>query len=239
MKGPVGMTAVWDMELHALADPGHARSMRRFFKSGPGEYAENDRFLGIRVPAVRALVARYHREIGISAIRALLCSPYHEKRLFALLLMVRRFRAGRSRRQIFELYLAGTRHINNWDLVDVSAPHIAGAYLQDRSRRPLYQLAASDFLWERRIAMVATLHYIRQGEAATALDIAEMLLRDEHHLIHKAAGWMLREVGKRCGREIEETFLRRHCRDMPRTMLRYAIEGFAEPRRRAFLNSTP
>jgi len=234
------MTDPWDIDLNGAADPEQARSLRRFFKTGPGEYGEGDIFLGIRVPVLRTLVKKYRGVITLPDIKKLLASPCHEKRLFSLLLMIDTFRAQQAlRREIFGFYLANTRHINNWDLVDLSAPHIAGAFLQGKSRRPLYRLARSQNLWERRIAMVATLHYIRQGEADTALSIAGILLHDEHDLIHKAVGWMLREVGKRCGVEAEEAFLRRHCTAMPRTMLRYAIERFPEHRRRAFLSGTP
>ena len=152
--------------------------------------------------------------------------------------MVAKFRAEDCRQEIFDLYMANTRYINNWDLVDQSAPYIAGAFLQDKSRAPLYALARSNDLWEKRIAMVATFHFIRQGESATALDIAAILLHDTHDLIHKAVGWMLREIGKRCALETEEAFLRQHYKTMPRTMLRYAIERFPEDKRQAYLNGT-
>ena len=233
------MPNAWDIDIQNAADPTQARILKRFFKTGPGEYGEGDRFLGIKVPVIRALVKKYRHDIDLRGITALLHSPYHEKRLFALLLMVAKFRAQHHRQEIFDLYLANTRHINNWDLVDASAPHIAGAFLQGKNRRPLFRLARSRDLWERRIAMVATLHYIRQCEADTALSIAAILLHDEHDLIHKAVGWMLREIGKHCGLETEEAFLRRHCTTMPRTMLRYAIERFPEARRRAYLSGTP
>ncbi len=234
------MPKPWDIDIRSAADPEQARILRRFFKTGPGEYGEGDRFLGIRVPVLRTLVKKYRGTITLPDIKKLLRSPYHEKRLFSLLLMIDTFGAHQAlRREIFGCCLAHTRYINNWDLVDVSAPHIAGAFLQDRSRRPLYRLARSRNLWERRIAMVATLHYIRQGEAETALDIAEILVHDEHDLIHKAVGWMLREIGKHCGMQAEEAFLRRHCATMPRTMLRYAIERFPQARRRAYLSGTP
>jgi len=234
------MPKPWDIDIYNAADPEQARILQRFFKTGPGEYGEGDRFLGIKVPVIRTLVKKYRGVITLPDIKKLLGSPYHEKRLFSLLLMIDIFRAQPDfRRNIFGLYLANTRCINNWDLVDASAPHIAGAFLQDKSRRPLYRLARSRNLWERRIAMVATFHFIRQGDASTALDISEILLHDKHALIHKAVGWMLREIGKHCGPETEEAFLRRHCTTMPRTMLRYAIERFPEARRRAYLSGTP
>ena len=233
------MPNAWDVDIHNSADPAQALILQRFFKTGPGGYGEGDLFLGIKVPVIRALVKKYRHNIDLRDITALLHSPYHEKRLFALLLMIDTFHAQQAqRREIFGLYLANTRHINNWDLVDVSAPHIVGAFLQDKNRRPLFRLARSRDLWERRIAMVATLHYIRQHEADTALSIAAILLHDEHDLIHKAVGWMLRETGKRCTRETEKAFLRQHYKHMPRTMLRYAIERFPEALRRAYLNGT-
>jgi len=233
------MPSPWDIDIHSAADPDQARILQRFFKTGPGEYGEGALFLGIRVPVLRALAKKYRRHIDLDGIKALLRSPFHEKRLFALLLMIDEFRSQKNlRRILFKLYLANTTHINNWDLVDVSAHHIVGAFLQDKSREPLYRLARSNCLWERRIAMVATFHYISQGEASTALDMAAILLHDEHDLIHKAVGWMLREIGKHCGLETEEVFLRRHCTTMPRTMLRYAIERFPEDLRRAYLTGT-
>ncbi len=232
------MPTPWDTDIQNAADPAQALTLQRFFKTGPGEYGEGDRFLGIKVPVLRALVKKHYQDIRRADIKKLLRSPYHEKRLFALLLMVAKFRSENFRQQLCDLYLANTRYINSWDLVDQSAPYIVGAFLQDRNRTPLYTLARSNDLWEKRIAMVATFHYIRQGEAATALDIAGLLLHDTHDLIHKAVGWMLREIGKRCGRETEESFLYQHYKTMPRTMLRYAIERFPEARRQAYLTGT-
>ncbi len=232
------MPAPWDIDIQNAANPAQALNLQRFFKTGPGEYGEGDRFLGIKVPVLRTLVKKYYPRIRLNNIAKMLRSPYHEKRLFALLLMVAKFRAEDCQQEIFDLYMTNTRHINNWDLVDQSAPYIAGVFLQDRGRTPLYTLAQSKDLWERRIAMVATFHYIRQGESATALDIATLLRHDTHDLIHKAVGWMLREIGKRCALEAEETFLRQHYKTMPRTMLRYAIERFPEDRRRAYLTGT-
>ena len=226
------------VEFRKLADQGDAEILAGFFKTGPGEYGEGDRFLGIRVPTIRS-VARRHADLPLPGIRALLKSVYHEERLLALLIMVLQFQRGdeAKRRALYELYLSSTDRINNWDLVDLSAQQIVGAWLFDRSRRPLRGLARSASLWERRIAIVATYHYIKQGDVSDTLSIAEILLHDTHDLIHKAAGWMLREVGKR-DRAEEERFLRRHYRAMPRTMLRYAIERFPEPLRRAYLAGT-
>ncbi len=232
------MPNAWDIDIHNSADPTQALILQRFFKTGPGEYGEGDLFLGIKVPILRNLVKKHCRNTGLADIKNLLHSPYHEKRLFALLLMVAKFQTEDNRQEIFDLYLANTRHINNWDLVDQSAPYIVGAFLQNRSRTPLYALARSNDLWKKRIAMVAAFHFIRQGESATALEIAALLLHDTHDLIHKAVGWMLRETGKRCTRETEEAFLWQHYKHMPRTMLRYAIERFPEALRRAYLTGT-
>jgi len=222
-------------ELENLGDPEQAAFLRRFFKTGPGEYGEGDIFRGIRVPPLRKLAVRYGGAC-FPAIKALLGSPFHEDRLLALLILVRRFSQGDDavRKRIYRLYLDNTGRINNWDLVDASAEHIVGAFLLDRSREPLYRLAVSSSLWERRIAVTATFHFIRRGDFADTLRIAEMLLLDREDLIHKATGWMLREVGKR-DPEREKSFLKTHCRRMPRVMLRYAIEKFPEPERRRYL----
>ncbi len=220
--------------VHALGDPADAAFLQRFFKTGPGEYGEGDRFLGIRVPALRALVREF-QDLPLADALEMLRSEWHEERLFALLLMVRRYqRDAEARRAVFDAYLAHTRWINNWDLVDASAEHVVGAHLFDRDRALLDELARSESVWERRIAIVSTFHFIRKNDFATTLRIAEALLGDRHDLIHKAVGWMLREVGKRDVATLE-SFLGAHHRRMPRTALRYAIERFPEPRRRAWL----
>lgn len=230
--------AALQRELQALADPAQAQIQQRFFKTGPGQYGAGDRFLGLRVPQVRALVRKY-RALDRHAAQALLASPWHEERLAALLLWVEAFRRGTRQEQqaIYRAYLRHTARINNWDLVDSSAEHIVGAWLYDRPRTPLYKLAASNSLWERRIAIIATFHYIRRGEFADTLALAAQLLDDAHDLIHKAVGWMLREVGKR-DRQLMEAFLQQHYGAMPRTMLRYAIEKLPERRRRQYLAGT-
>lgn len=222
-------------ELSALAKPEIEAVARRFFKSGPGEYGEGDRFRGVKVPVTRNVAARY-RALPFPEAKRLLASPYHEDRLAALVILAHQFKRGDEtlREKIYRLYLGGAKWINNWDLVDVSAPYILGAYLQERDREPLYALAKSENLWERRMAMLATQHYIRQGDFSDALRIAEILVASEEDLLHKAVGWMLREVGNR-DRKAEEGFLARHYRTMPRTMLRYAIEKFPEARRKAYL----
>ncbi len=222
-------------KLHALADEGKVAQLQRFFKTGPGEYAEGDRFIGVRVPQIRQLMKAYP-DLPLDEIKPLLRSAIHEERLLALLLMVQRYKRGEEveRRALYRHYLASTAMINNWDLVDSSAEHIVGGWLFKRSRKPLYKLARSNSLWERRIAIMATFHFIKQGEFGETLQLAQLLHDDNHDLIHKAVGWMLREVGNR-DREIEETFLKQHYHSMPRTMLRYAIEKFPEKRRQAYL----
>jgi 3-methyladenine DNA glycosylase AlkD len=222
--------------LRELADPGIAAHAQRYFKTGPGEYGQGDRFVGIRVPTLRRL-ARQYRDLPFAAILGLLRSPLHEERLLALLLLVDAYGRGdeQARRRIYEAYLANMRRIDNWDLVDVSAPRIVGRHLEERPRTPLYRLARSSRLWERRIAIMATLHFIKRDEFDDTLAVARLLLADREDLIHKAVGWMLREVGKR-DRRVEEAFLKAHYRDMPRTMLRYAIERLPPGRRRDYLD---
>jgi 3-methyladenine DNA glycosylase AlkD len=206
-----------------------------FFKTGPGQYGEGDRFLGVMVPQTRQ-VAREFRELPLAEVEELLRSSWHEERLCALLLLVHRFERGddAARREVYDLYLANTAHIDSWDLVDLSAPRIVGGWLQGRSRAPLYRLARSKRLWERRIAILATATFIARADFTDALALSELLLGDEHDLMHKAVGWMLREVGKR-DVKVLEAFLEKHGGRMPRTALRYAIEKFPEAKRKAFL----
>ena len=221
--------------LRDRADAAVAEHAQRYFKTAEGQYGFGDRFLGIRVPVLRSLVGRY-AALSDRGVLTLLCSPYHEERLFALLVMVKQFACADAAQQqaIFTRYLDHTRYINNWDLVDASAPNIVGAYLYPRSRRPLYILAASPVLWERRIAMLATFYFIRHNDFDDALAVARRLRDDREDLIHKAVGWMLREIGKRDA-AAERAFLDEHAACMPRTMLRYAIEKFPEPMRRRYL----
>ncbi|MBN2106533.1 MAG: DNA alkylation repair protein [Deltaproteobacteria bacterium] len=222
-------------DLAQLADPEQAEVLRGFFKTGPGQYGEGDVFRGIKVPVLRQIVKKYPG-LPLADAEKLLHAPHHEDRMLGLLFLVAAFEKGgpELRRRIYRLYLANTRFINNWDLVDATAPHIVGAYLFDRNRAPLRRLALSGLLWERRIAIVATFYCIRRGQFEDTLELAAMLLDDKHDLIHKAVGWMLREVGKR-DREAEEIFLRVHCSRMPRTMLRYAIERFPREKRQLYL----
>lgn len=221
--------------LKALANEEQAEVSRRFFKTGPGEYGEGDVFIGIKVPVLRKL-AKGGADIPLNEAGILLSSKFHEARLLALLILVRIFERGDDsiRQQIYYLYLKSTSSVNNWDLVDSSAPYIIGPYLAGRSRAPLYRLAKSKNLWERRIAIMSTFHFIKNSEFSETLKIAEMLLTDREDLIHKSVGWMLREIGKRHFRT-EENFLKKFYQRMPRTMLRYAIEKFPEPKRQAYL----
>jgi 3-methyladenine DNA glycosylase AlkD len=230
-------------DLMQLANKEIAEHSQRFFKTGKGEYGEGDIFLGIRVPVLRKLVKKYRR-IPIAEVRKLLHSKFHEERLLAVLMLVHLFknRSGTldesgtydGQKQIYCLYLENTKFINNWDLVDISAGNIVGAYLYEKDRVPLYCLVKSQNLWERRISIISTIHFIRNYDFDDTLKIAEILLNDKEDLIHKAVGWMLREVGKR-ELEIEEEFLQEHYMKMPRTMLRYAIEKFPETRRKMYL----
>lgn len=222
-------------ELKRLGDLQTARFSQRFFKTGVGEYGEGDLFRGIRVPVLKK-VARDYKTLSHSATLKLLRSQYHEDRLVALLILNHQFVRGddATRKKLYASYLKNTRFINSWDLVDVSAPMILGAFLQDKDRTVLYQLAQSRDLWERRIAILATFQFIKRGETADTLKLAAMLLSDSEDLIHKAVGWMLREVGKR-DLKAAESFLRRHYRRMPRTMLRYAIEKFPKSKRQRYL----
>lgn len=224
--------------LHAFADPDSATQQQRYFKTGPGEYGEGDVFLGVRVPMVRR-IAREHRTLPLSECTKLLESEIHEERLLALLILVLAFEKGdeATRKAIHELYLSHTSFVNNWDLVDTSAEHLVGAYLEPDDTRLLEQLAASGLVWDRRIAMMATFSWIKRGEFAGAIRIAEMLQSDPHDLIHKAVGWMIREIGKR-DQDTAEAFLRPRYRELPRTMLRYAIEKFPPEQRKAYLAGT-
>ena len=223
--------------LQGMGNQEDARFLQGFFKTGPGQYGEGDIFLGIRVPAVRRL-AREYKVLPFKEVLFLLKSPYHEIRLFALISLVNAFATAdeSAKNKIYEFYLANTRYINNWDLVDLSAPNIVGRYLFTKSRKPLYKLAKSQNLWERRIAVLSTFYFIKNNQFDDSLQTVEILLKDKEDLIHKAAGWMLREIGKR-DLETAELFLRKHCRTMPRTMLRYAIERFSPGQRKRFLEA--
>jgi len=222
-------------ELRQRASKKQARILQSFFKTGPGEYAEGDVFLGVYVPATRK-IARQYKDASLAIINRLLRSRIHEERLLALLILVHSFETGelKDKERIYKQYLANTRYINNWDLVDLTAPNIVGTFLLDRSRQQLHRLAKSTSLWERRISIVATYTFIRRDDFEETLRIAEKLITDNEDLIHKATGWMLREVGKR-DIKTEEAFLKTCYNQMPRTMLRYAIEKFPEKKRQGYL----
>jgi 3-methyladenine DNA glycosylase AlkD len=224
-----------EAELAASADPDRAKSSAWFFKTGKGDYGEGDRFLGITVPAQRKIALRY-RNLPLTDIARLLGSPLHEHRFVALEILVFRYEKGSAeeRNEIFEFYLSQTARINNWDLVDTSAPYIVGEHLKNSSKKRLQKLARSNSIWERRIAIVATLALIKGGDVETTLTIAEMLLGDKHDLIHKAVGWALREAGK-ANRDALHLFLQQHHQELPRTTLRYAIEKFPPDERKRLL----
>jgi 3-methyladenine DNA glycosylase AlkD len=222
-------------KLLELADPVKAEHAQRFFKTGAGDYGEGDCFLGIRTPVLRQQAKRF-QELSLSLVEKSLRSKCHEERHCALLILVLKFQSGDEREQleIYQLYLANTAYINNWDLVDCSAHYIVGAYLLQRDRQILYQLAVSKNLWERRIAMIATWLFIRENDLADVIRLAEVLLDDSEDLMHKAVGWMLREMGKRDGAGLRD-FLSQHYSRLPRTTLRYAIEKFPEGERKRYL----
>jgi len=222
-------------DLTKYASAKKAKVLARFFKTGVGEYGEGDVFLGIMVPQTRILAKQY-AELVLKEVTQLLKSPIHEERLLALFILIAQFEKGteKQRENIFKFYLANTKYINNWDLVDLSAPKIVGAYLEDKNRIILKKLAQSKDIWKRRIAILATFQFIKNNDFNDALAITTLLIHDEHDLIQKAVGWMLREIGKR-DQAVEERFLRKWHKTMPRTMLRYAIERFPQKLRRFYM----
>lgn len=224
-------------ELMSLEDIDKAKIFSRFFKSGPGEYGEGDQFLGLSVPTSRKLVAKYYRNLELPDLDKLLSSPYHEARLIALLVLVKKYQTTKSdseKRKYYDYYLSHTKQINNWDLVDVTTPQIVGDYLLTHNRETLYKLARSHSLWERRISIMATFTFIRAGEYIDTLKISKILLNDPHDLIHKAVRWMLREMGKK-DKAMLTNYLDQHAGVMPRTMLRYSIEKLTEAERQYYL----
>lgn len=225
-------------ELKQYIDPVKREYLPNFFKTGKGQYGEGDRFLGVVVPHTR-IVAKLHKYEPFEVMAELLQSEWHECRLCALLMMVERFKKcdDEERKAIYAFYLSQTGRINNWDLVDLSAPSIVGEYLKDKSRDDLYRLAASPLLWDQRIAVVATITFIRKNDFIDILRLSEGLLHHEHDLMRKAVGWMLREMGKR-DKDLLIQFLDAHSREMPRTMLRYSIEKFAEEERQYYMKLT-
>ena len=223
-------------DLSQLSNPEKARILSRFFKTGKGQYGEGDIFLGIPVPEQRKVAKRYH-DLPLNDLQELLNSEIHEHRLTALLILVFKYEKADNtgKDEIFSFYLKNTGKINNWDLVDLTAPKIVGDYLLNKDTSLLFKLAKPDNLWERRIAILSTFKFIRNNNFEDALSSSELLLRDKQDLIHKAVGWMHREIGKR-DQETEERFLRKHHMQMPRTMLRYAIEKFSVNKRNFYLS---
>ena len=222
-------------DLNQLSDPEHAIKLSGFFKTGKGQYGEGDLFLGIPVPKQRK-IAKNYSNLGLNDIQELLKSKFHEHRFTALVILVSKYQKTdkSGKEKIYNFFLKNTENINNWDLVDWSAPRIIGDYLKDKNRSTLYELANSNNLWERRISILATFKFIANNDFKDTLIISQILLHDKHDLIHKAVGWALREIGKR-DQETEEQFLNKHYLQMPRTMLRYALEKFDEKKRKLYL----
>ena len=223
-------------DLKKLSSPTRAISSLRFFKTGKGQYGEGDKFIGITVPDIRK-VSKQYLDLSLEDVLSLLHSPIHEERLCALLILVSQYQKGdnKKQKQIFDLYLKNYKYINNWDLIDLTAPRIVGAYLFDKPKDILYKLAKSKNLWQRRVTILATFQFIYYGQSQDTLKISKILLHDEHDLIQKAVGWMLREVGKRVDEKILLDFLKDNYKIMPRTMLRYAIERLPNSKRLAYL----
>jgi len=222
-------------DLYQLRDPDRGKNLSWFFKTGKGQYGEGDNFLGIPVPEQRK-VAKKYVSLSLSELQELLNSKIHEHRFTALVILTSKYRKAdeSGKEEIFDFYFKNTENINNWDLVDLSAPRIVGDYLLNKERSILPKLAKSNSLWERRISILSTFTFIDNNDFEDALNISELLLHDEHDLIHKAVGWALREIGKR-DQTVEERFLAKHYYHMPRTMLRYAIEKFDEKKRKKYL----
>ncbi|MDH4944433.1 DNA alkylation repair protein [Sulfurimonas sp. C5] len=221
-------------ELYNYADENVANQTKKFFKTGIGEYSEGDIFLGVKVPVLRKLSKKY-KQLSLDETILLLKSEYHESRLLALFILIFHFEnASKQKQTIYELYLSHTQYINNWDLVDSSAHKIVGSYLLDKNRDILYRLVQSDSLWERRIAVVATLWFIKHLQLNDTIKLAEMLLKDKEDLIHKAVGWVLREVGKQ-DKQLLINFLEKHSKVMPRVMLRYSLEKFSKEERKKYM----
>lgn len=212
-----------------------AKHLSRFFKTGKGQYGEGDVFLGVKVPAQREIVKKF-KDVDLKEIQKLMDDEFHECRLTGLLILVNKYKKDENKKEIFDFYLKNTKRINNWDLVDLTAPNIVGDFLSDKKkeREVLYSLVKSKNLWERRIAILSTFTFLRNGDFKDVLKISEILLNDKEDLIHKAVGWMLREAGKR-NKEVEVAFLNKHSRNMPRTMLRYSIEKFSPKEREFFM----
>ena len=222
-------------ELRSKANPKKAKILQGFFKTGNGQYGEGDIFLGITVPEQRK-IAKNYKGLNLEDLQKLLFSKIHEERLISLLILISQYEKAdiTDKKEFFDFYLKNTSKVNNWDLVDLSAPNIVGNYLFEKDKKILHKLAKSNHLWEKRISIVSTFYFIRKNQFEDTLKIAEILLKDQHDLIHKSTGWMLREVGKR-DQKVLEDFLRKYYKQMPRTMLRYSIERFPEERRKEYL----
>lgn len=223
-------------QLNQLKNPTKAKVLQSFFKTGPGQYGEGDIFLGIPVPQQRHLANQY-ANLKLTQLAKFFRSPIHEYRLTALLILVNQYQTASQpqKEKIYNFYLNNSKYVNNWDLVDLTAPKIVGAYLLNKSKQPLFKLAQSHNLWQRRIAVVATFEFIKHNQFEPTIKISQLLLNNQHDLIHKAVGWMLREVGKR-NQSLLEKFLTNHLKQLPRTTLRYAIEKFPERKRKYYLN---
>lgn len=219
-------------------NPEKAELLQRFFKTGKGQYGEGDIFYGLMVPEQRKIAKKF-KQLPLKDIQKLLNSKIHEERLIGLFILVHQYQKGdwEVRKSIVNFYLKNTKRVNNWDLVDLTAGKILGDYLREKDKVVLYKLAKSTNLWERRISIIATSNFIANNQYEDTLKISKILLNDKHDLIHKAVGWMLREIGKR-DQDIEEIFLRRYHKTMPRTMLRYAIERFDEEKRKFYMSKT-
>lgn len=222
--------------LQAYTSDADAVNLQWFFKTGPGEYGEGDQFLGVRVPMIRK-VCKEFRQLSLGEVQKLIESPLHEHRMAGLIILTLQYprASNQAKNDIFDLYMQELtkRNINNWDLVDVTCRQIVGEHLQG-DRGQLYELAKSNNLWERRVSIISTFAYIAKGDPSTSLELAELLLYDKHDLMHKAVGWTLREVGKRCDRQLLLDFLDQHAATMPRTTLRYAIEHLPEAQRKHY-----
>ncbi|SIN97695.1 DNA alkylation repair protein [Algoriphagus halophilus] len=234
------MTLLVEQIKAALEDkaiPEKAAFFPRFFKSGPGEYGEGDKFLGVKVPEQRKIAKSVYKDISLDEIETLIQDEYHEVRLTGVLILVYRYeklKSDEERKKLVDFYLSNLKWVNNWDLVDSSCHHILGHYYLNRDKSLFYELAATNHLWSQRVAMVSTYYWIKRGEFKDALALAEKFLDHPHDLMHKAVGWMLREIGNQ-DFKVEYVFLKKHYRQMPRTALRYAIEKFDEEVRQDFL----
>lgn len=223
-------------DLEKYSNMKDAEFLQRFFKTGKGQYGEGDIFIGVRMPACR-IVAKEYMDLSLNELQKILDTIVHEQRMAALIILTLKYPKATNKQEIYDFYLSNVYkgNINNWDLIDVTTPHIIGVYLFDKPRDILYDLARSQDIWQKRVSVLATFQFIKKGDASTSLELAEILLHDEHDLIQKAVGWMLREIGKRCDRELLLTFLNQHAHEMPRTMLRYSIEHLTPIQKKLYM----